>query len=138
MEQLLLLFAASYCSTFGEHRRLFNKSFVILQLFSQQLFSPSNNILILEALRDGNLVASNLVALADFEVVGTGSLLRTTLAVSNTEFDELRLAESHPRLTIKSFVTQTAKTFDLSCFQSKALLSLFGKNISKKIAYGQV
>ena len=64
-----------------------------LELFSQ-LFSPSGNILTLEALLDGNRVASNSVALADFEVIGNGPLLHKTLAVSDVAFDELRLVAS--------------------------------------------
>lgn len=66
-----------------------------LELFSQ-LFSPSNNILTLEASLDGNLVASNSAALADFEVIGTGPLLHKTIAVSGVAFDELRLVASGP------------------------------------------
>ena len=66
-----------------------------LELFSQ-LFSPSGNILTLEALLDGNRVASNSVALADFEVIGNGPLLHKTLAVSDVAFDELRLVASGP------------------------------------------
>lgn len=45
---------------------------------------------------DGNRVASNSVALADFEVVGNGPLLHKTLAVSGVAFDELRLVASGP------------------------------------------
>ena len=67
-----------------------------LELFSQ-LFSPLNNNLTLEASLNGNLVASNSVALADFEVIGTGPLLHQTLAVSSdVAFDELRLVASGP------------------------------------------
>lgn len=67
-----------------------------LEVFSQQPFFPSNNILTLEASLDGNLVASNSAALADFDVVGTSSLLHETLAVSGVAFDELRLVASGP------------------------------------------
>jgi len=66
-----------------------------LELFSQ-LFSPSNNILTLEALRNGELVGSKSVALADFEVIGAGPLLHTTLALSGVAFDELHLVASGP------------------------------------------
>lgn len=67
-----------------------------LELFSQQPFSPSDNILTLEASLDGNLVASKSAALTDFEVVGTSPLLHKTLAVSGVAFDELRLVASGP------------------------------------------
>ncbi len=67
-----------------------------LELFSQQPFSASNNILTLEASLDGNLVASKSAALVDFGVVGTSPLLHKTLAVSGVAFDELRLVASGP------------------------------------------
>ena len=66
-----------------------------LEVFSL-LFSPSSNILTLEALLNGNQVASNSVALADFEVVGTGPVLHKTLSVSGVAFNELRLVASGP------------------------------------------
>lgn len=64
-----------------------------LDIFSQ-LFSPSNNLLTLEAFLDGNLVQSNSVALADFGVIETSSLLHSTLSISGVKFDELRLVAS--------------------------------------------
>ncbi|MBD2005784.1 MULTISPECIES: hypothetical protein [Cyanophyceae] len=64
-----------------------------LDVFSQ-LFSPSNNLLTLEAFLDGNLVQSNSVALADFGVIETSSLLHSTLSISGVKFDELRLVAS--------------------------------------------
>lgn len=66
-----------------------------LEVFSP-LFSPSTNILTLEAFLNGNLVASNSVALADFEIIGTDTLLRQTFTVSGVTFDELRLVASGP------------------------------------------
>ncbi|MBD1906048.1 hypothetical protein NDI37_16505 [Funiculus sociatus GB2-A5] len=64
-----------------------------LDVFSQ-LFSPSNNLLTLEAFLDGNLVQSNSVALADFGVIETSPLLHSTLSISGVKFDELRLVAS--------------------------------------------
>jgi hypothetical protein len=66
-----------------------------LEVFSL-LFSPSNNILTLEAFLDGSLVASDSAALADFELIGTSDLLRNTLTISGVEFNELRLSASGP------------------------------------------
>lgn len=65
-----------------------------LELFSQP--APSNNILTLEARREGNLVNSDSAALNDFESVGTGSLFHKTFAVSGVAFDELQLVASGP------------------------------------------
>lgn len=61
-----------------------------LELFTQ-LFSPTSNILILEALLDGQLMASTSAELADFEAVGNADLFSKTLAISGVAFDELRL-----------------------------------------------
>jgi len=65
------------------------------ELFSQ-LFSPSSNILTLEALLDGNRVASNSAALADFEVVGNGPCYTRRFTVSGVAFDESGLLHLGP------------------------------------------
>ncbi|PSP06336.1 MAG: hypothetical protein BRC54_07560 [Cyanobacteria bacterium SW_7_48_12] len=66
-----------------------------LDLFSQR-FSPSDNVLTLEASLNGNVVERDSAALAEFETVGNGPLLNETLAVSGTAFDELQLVASGP------------------------------------------
>lgn len=67
-----------------------------LELFSIIGFAPSPNTVTLEALLDGNPVASDSAALIDFQAVGTGPWSHKTFAVSGVAFDELRLVASGP------------------------------------------
>ncbi|MBW4649000.1 MAG: PEP-CTERM sorting domain-containing protein [Kastovskya adunca ATA6-11-RM4] len=66
-----------------------------LDVFSLLPFEPTSNVLTLEALLNGALVASQQVALADFEVFGSfDDLLYQNLAISGVQFNELRLVSS--------------------------------------------
>lgn len=67
--------------------------FASLDVFSL-LFSPSNNILTLEAWLDENLVGSSSVALSSFEPVNTDGLVQQTLEISGVTFNQLRLVAS--------------------------------------------
>jgi hypothetical protein len=64
-----------------------------LDLFSL-LFSPSNNILTLEALLGETVVASTSVAVAEFAAIGEDGLVGQTLAIADVTFDQLRIVAS--------------------------------------------
>jgi hypothetical protein len=66
-----------------------------LDLFSL-LFSPSSNVLTLEALSGETVVSSTSVALSEFEPIGENGLVRQTLAIADVTFDQLRLTATGP------------------------------------------